>query len=186
MLASSVCDPGVIRDFIHIEIEQVSEDLCGAATELGEGIATRFLVHVFPAVLFEHGDSLTHLSNQTECIGLQVAQNVFHVTIAVYMAESSHIPECLSEQTVLVVEEEQVNLIVCSLHRVFVGNVPDVGSGVSEEAIDFSEFFWNPLSETFVTWSFVKFAHTVETLVASVPDTLGIEVEEFKLSVEVK
>ena len=71
MLTSSVSDPGVIRDFIHIELEQVSEDLCGATTKLGEGISTRFLVHIRPAVLFEHGDSLTDLSNQTECCCLE-------------------------------------------------------------------------------------------------------------------
>ena len=95
--------PWVLWDPSDIEVEKISEDLSGTVTKLRKGIATRLLVHVFPRILLENSSSLTNLSDETECIGLKVAHDVFHVTVSILVAEGSDVPESLSEKAVFVV-----------------------------------------------------------------------------------
>ena len=84
--------------------------------KLREGIATVLLVHVTPLLLLEDSDGLADLSDQAESICLQICEHILHDAVTWLMAEGSDIPPCLSEKAVLIIKEEQIDIIVSSVH----------------------------------------------------------------------
>ena len=112
-------------------------------------------------------------------------ENVLKMAVALLVAECSDVPPSLSEKAVFIIEEHQVDMVISSLHRVFVSYLPEIVCDISVVLVNFFEFFWNPLTEAFITWPGIEFAHTVETLVASTPDVLCVEVESFDLFIEI-
>ena len=101
------------------------------------------------------------------------------------MAEGSDVPPGLPEETVLVIQEDQVNLVIGCGHGLFVSDSPEVGLEVVVEVVHFLHFFGYPFAEAFVAWSLINVTHSVKALVAAKPEVLQVEVHASNFLVDV-
>lgn len=144
-------------------------------TELVESIATARLIHFGPVILLEDAGGAGYLGNDTKGIFLCI---VYHFTEAepILFEVVVKIPEDGAEVTVLIVEEGQIDNVVCGKFGVVHADNPEVAEQIWFKFVKLLSLLDDPVAKAFLSGSMNGAACAIQTLEHTIPDVLLIEV----------